>query len=66
MRRTLILCIVFLFPDCGMFAQAPSQLQKPFSKVELLALRLAGQHQDHMERDVAKRGIDFQLVTTTK
>jgi TonB family protein len=45
-----------------MFAQAPSQLQKPFSKVELLALRLAGQHQDHMERDVAKRGIDFQLT----
>jgi TonB family protein len=43
-----------------MSAQAPSQLQKPFGKVELLALRLAGEHQDRIEREVAKRGIDFQ------
>jgi TonB family protein len=57
-----MLDIIFLLPVCGMFAQAPAQPQKPFSKVELLALRLAGQHQDHMERDVAKRGIDFQLT----
>jgi TonB family protein len=41
-------------------AQARARLQKPFSKVELLALRLAGEHQDRLEREVAKRGIDFQ------
>ena len=56
MKRTLILGIVFLFPACRMFAQAPAQIPKPFSRVELLARRLAGQHQDHMERDVANRG----------
>ena len=61
MVHALILSVLFLFPVCGWCAQAPAQPAKPFSQVELLALRLAGQHQDHMERDVAKRGIDFQL-----
>jgi TonB family protein len=62
MKHSFIPGLIFLFSICGLCAQAPSQLPKPFSKVELLALRLAGQHQDHMERDVAKRGIDFQLT----
>ncbi len=56
MIRALIL--FFLFP---LYGSATSQPAKPFSQVELLALRLAGQHQDHMERDIAKRGIDFPL-----
>jgi len=62
MRRTLILCIVFLFPACGMFAQAPAQLQKPFSRVELLALVAADPRQAHLGWVVAQRGIDFQLT----
>ncbi len=59
MIRNLI--IIFLFPLWGWSAPAPPQSSKPFGPVELLALRLAGQHQDHMERDIAKRGIDFPL-----
>ena len=60
MSRAFIAGLIFFLPVSGMSAQSPSQLQKPFTKVELLALRLAGQHQDHMERDIAIRGIDFQ------
>ncbi len=59
MIHTLI--VSFLFSLCGWSAQAPAQPARPFTQVELLALRLAGQHQDHMERDIAKRGIDFPL-----
>ncbi len=61
MIRALILSVIFLFSVCGWSAQAPPEPAKPFSQVELLALRLAGQHQDHMERDIARRGIDFPL-----
>jgi TonB family protein len=60
MRLAHILGIILLFPVCGMSGQAASQLQKPLSKVELLALRLAGERQDRIELDMAKRGIDFQ------
>jgi len=58
MKRTLTLSILFLFSVSGTFAQAPSQLQKPFSRVELLALLEAGQ--SRIELAVARRGIDFQ------
>src|SRR5271169_1217642 len=61
MRRTFTLGIVFLFPVCGMFAQAPSQIQKPFSRVELLALVVADPRQAHIERVVEQRGIGFHL-----
>jgi TonB family protein len=58
MKRTLTVIIVFLFSLSGIFARVPSQLQKPFSRVELLALLEAGQ--SHLELAVARRGIDFQ------
>jgi len=60
MRLTHTFGIVLLFSVCAMSAQEPVQLQKPFSEVELLALRLAGERQDRIELDLAKRGIDFQ------
>jgi TonB family protein len=60
MKRMLILGIVFLFSVSGIFAQVPSQLQKPFSRVELLALLEADQ--SRIELAVARRGIGFQLT----
>lgn len=60
MKRMLILGMVFLFSVSGVFAQVPSQLQKPFSRVELLALLEAGQ--SGIELALARRGIDFQLT----
>jgi TonB family protein len=43
MNRTLMPEIIFLFSVSSIFAKAPSQLQKPFSKVELLAMLQADQ-----------------------
>jgi TonB family protein len=60
MCHRFVLGVILGVATGGWCAQVPSPLP-PFSKVELLAWRLAGQHQDHMERDVARRGIDFQL-----
>jgi len=60
MKRALLLNVTFLFLVSSVFAEAPSQLQKPFSRVELLALLEAGQ--SRLELAVARRGIDFQLT----
>jgi hypothetical protein len=62
MKRSLIFGTIFLSPVCGIFAQAPSQLARPFSKVELLALVAADQRQTHLGWVVGQRGIDFQLT----
>jgi TonB family protein len=62
MKRALIVCIVFLFPACEAFAQAPSQPQKPFSKVELLALLISNPRYGLIDQTVAKRGIDFHAT----
>ena len=60
MKRTLALGIVLLLSIRGTFAHPPPQLQKPFSRVDLLALLETGQ--PHIELAVARRGIDFQLT----
>jgi len=62
MKRSLILGIVFLFPVCGLLAQGPSQPQKPFTKVELMALVEADPRQAHLKWVVVQRGIDFHLT----
>ena len=61
MKRSLLFGTIFLFPVCGILAQAPSQIARPFSRVELLALVAADQRQAHLGWVVAQRGIDFQL-----
>jgi hypothetical protein len=37
-KHALMLGMIFLLPVCGMFAQPPSLVQKPLSKVELSGL----------------------------
>ena len=61
MKLLVLLGIIFLVPVYGIFAQAASQLAKPFSRVELMALAAADPRQAHLEWVVTQRGIDFQL-----